>query len=157
MSSKAIVRPPIDYILLKDRSIIVTSGASGLGAACVETFAAHGAYVTIADLDETNGQQLASRLSSQGQHVGFVKCDTTDWASSVQAFKQAASFGPSKTLDVAALFAGISGSGSGLVDLVQKGGSPSLDGDPGPPPSKKIIDVNCTGVFYSSWLALHYF
>ena len=156
-TSKAIGRPAIDYSFLHNSTVIVTGGASGLGAACVETFASHGAYVTIADLDEANGTRLATDLTAKGGHVAFAKCDTTDWASSVAAFKQAVNFGPSKTLDIAALFAGISGSNANIVDLVGRREEPTLDGDPGEMPSHKVIDINLNGVFLSTWLALYYF
>lgn len=87
-----------------------------------------------------------------------MHCDTTDWQSSATAFKHAASFAPSKTLDVAVLFAGLDGERRGLVDLVLDQPEPSLDGDPTPAkPAHKALDVNLIGVYVSTYLALHYF
>lgn len=157
MASGSTNQPAIDYSLLKNRTCIVTGGASGLGAAIAERFANNGAYVTIADVTEDNGKALASKLTSQGKHASFVKCDTTNWTSSVAAFKHAVNFGVSKTLDVAALFAGVGGEGAGLVDIVSKHPEPTLEGDPGPEPTHKAIDVNLHGVYLSTWLSLHYF
>lgn len=155
--SKVTEKSPIDWSALNGRSVIVTGGASGLGQGTVEKFAEHGAYVTIADVQEERGKELASRLSAEGKHVAFVKCDTSDWASSVAAFKHAVNFAPSKTLDVALLFAGMSGVAQNLVDAVKEHPEPTLDGEPKPQSLPKALDVNLNGVYLNTWLALHYF
>lgn len=146
----------IDYSKLKDKSVIITGGASGLGEATTLDFAKHGAYVTVADMAVESGQALAQRLMDQGQHVSFVECNTTDWSSSVEAFKHAVKFSPSKTLDVAILFAGTDGARKGLVDEVLEGPEPSLDDEP-VAPVHRAIDVNLLGEYMSTSLALHYF
>ncbi|KAJ9655043.1 hypothetical protein H2198_005983 [Neophaeococcomyces mojaviensis] len=146
----------IDYSKLKDKSVIITGGASGLGEATVNKFAQHGAYVTIADMSVDAGQKLAQQLSNQGHHVSFVECNTTDWTSSVNAFKHAINFVPTKTLDIAVLFAGTDGARKGLIDEVLQGPDPSLDNDPVSPVTK-AIEVNLLGEYMSTSLALHYF
>ncbi len=149
---------PIDYSLLRDRSVIVTGGASGLGEAITIKLASYGAYVTIADMNPELGNSLADDLNSKGQHASFVECNTTDWGSSVNAFKHAINFSPSKTLDIAALFAGTDGEAKGLIDIVDALGPPTLDSDgPGPRPPLKAVDVNLYGVYMSAYLALYYF
>lgn len=149
--------PEIDYSLLKGRSAIVTGGASGLGELTTMRFAENGAYVTIADLQDELGQGLAKRLTEAGHKVSYVQCDTTDWQSSAAAFKHAVNFSPSKTLDIAALFAGTDGLSKSLVDAVlQDGDEPSLDSVP-TQPRHRAIDVNLTGVYLSTYLAMHYF
>ncbi len=55
---------------LADSAIIVTGGASGLGAATVRRLAAAGARITIADLNEELGSALAAELDA-----GFVRCN----------------------------------------------------------------------------------
>ena len=105
----------INYDLLKGRSVLITGGASGLGEATTRKFHSHGAYITIADLQDSLGQALVKEL---GERTSFVHCDTTDWDSSAAAFKHAANFAPSKTIDVVILFAGVDGERRGLVDLV---------------------------------------
>ena len=137
--------------------MIITGGASGLGEATVKRFASEGAYVTIAHVDEEGGRSLAPALTSEGKHVQFATCDTTDWNSSSAAFKQAVNFGPSKTLDVAILSAGLSGVCRSFVDQVLDTEDPTLDNEPtmtGWPPA---IEVNLKGVWLSAWLATHYF
>ena len=42
--------------------VIVTGGASGMGAACARLFASHGAAVTIVDRNELSGKKLATSL-----------------------------------------------------------------------------------------------
>ncbi|KAK3708659.1 hypothetical protein LTR37_011381 [Vermiconidia calcicola] len=145
----------IEWDLLKDRSVIITGGASGIGEQTARKFYQHGAYVTLADLQDDLGQNLAKEL---GDRATFVHCDTTDWESSAAAFKHAATFAPSRTIDVAVLFAGLDGERRGLVDLVLDQPAPSLDGEPTPArPAHKAIDVNLVGVYISTYLALHYF
>ena len=145
----------IDYGLLKDRSVIITGGASGLGEATTRKFHKHGAYITVADLQDDLGQKLTQEL---GDRTTFVHCDTTDWESSAAAFKHAANFAPSKTIDIVVLFAGVDGERRGLVDLVMDQPAPSLDGDPTPAkPAHRALDINLIGVYISTYLALHYF
>lgn len=144
-----------NYDLLKDRSVIITGGASGLGEATARKFYQLGAYITIADLQDELGQKLTKDL---GERATFVHCDTTDWESSAAAFKHAATFAPSKTIDVAVLFAGLDGERRGLVDLVLDQPVPDLDSDPTPAkPAHKALDVNLVGAYVSTYLALHYF
>ncbi|KAK3647589.1 hypothetical protein LTR22_013643 [Elasticomyces elasticus] len=150
-------QPSIDYSLLKGRTAIVTGGASGLGELTTIRFAENGAYVTVADLQDDLGQALVKRLTEQGHRVSYVHCDTTDWDSSAAAFKHAAEFSPSKTLDIAALFAGTDGLRKSLVDAVlQDADEPTLDSVP-TQPKHRAMDVNLTGVYDTSYLAMHYF
>ena len=144
---------PIAYTSLRDLSVLITGAASGLGAATATTFAHHGAYVTIADKSAAEGQALTSKL---GSRASFVECNTTDWQSSVTAFKHAVKFSPSGTLDVAILFAGTDGARMGLVDEVLAGPAPALEDDP-IEPKHNAIDVNLLGEYMSTALALHYF
>lgn len=137
--------------------MIVTGGASGLGEATAVKYAQNGAYVTIADVDEERGQALSKKLSAEGGKASFAYCDTAQWESCVAAFKHAVDFAPTKTLDVAVLFAGIGGARTSLVDEVVKNDSePSLEKDP-IKPVHTAIDVNLIGVHYCAYLALHYF
>ncbi len=57
-----------------NNTFIVTGGASGLGAATVEMFAAHGGNVVIADLSRDAGEALAAKL---GKQACFVACDVS--------------------------------------------------------------------------------
>ncbi len=60
---------------IKNRVVIITGGASGLGAATARAAAAKGAKVVIADIREADGEALALALGGK-----FVKCDVTSEA-----------------------------------------------------------------------------
>ncbi|GCA48020.1 cyclopentanol dehydrogenase [Sinorhizobium sp. KGO-5] len=66
------------YPDLKGKTVVVTGGASGIGAALVEAFAQQGAKVGFLDRDETAGTALANALTSQGSQVHFVPLDLRD-------------------------------------------------------------------------------
>ena len=55
-------------------SVLVTGGASGLGAATVRTLCAAGATATIADVNKAVGEDLARQLDGK---ASFVEADVT--------------------------------------------------------------------------------
>jgi NAD(P)-dependent dehydrogenase (short-subunit alcohol dehydrogenase family) len=59
---------------IKNRTALVTGGASGLGAATVRRIIAGAGNVIIMDVQEEAGQALASEL---GKAASFSKCDVT--------------------------------------------------------------------------------
>lgn len=61
-----------------DRSVFVTGGAAGIGLATARAFAAEGALVAIADVNETAGEQAVSKIKSSGGKALFLKCDATN-------------------------------------------------------------------------------
>lgn len=64
---------------LKDRSVLVTGGGSGIGAAIVEGFAGQGAKVAFIDIAETESRELVERLSRDSEHpVRFHQADLRD-------------------------------------------------------------------------------
>lgn len=65
---------------LKDQTAWISGGASGMGEAVAELFAQEGACVTVADVQEERGRQLAERISKAGGKAWFSACDVTQEA-----------------------------------------------------------------------------
>ena len=61
------------YPSLKNEAVIISGGASGIGASIVEHFAAQGARVGFVDLDDEAGRALAAKTGTT-----FVRCDLRD-------------------------------------------------------------------------------
>jgi NAD(P)-dependent dehydrogenase (short-subunit alcohol dehydrogenase family) len=123
---------------LENKGVLVTGGASGLGAACVRLLIQAGARVVIADLNSETGTALATEL---GESTLFVKTNVVDEAS-VQNAVQAAvdKFGGLHVL--------INCAGIGVAERVLgKTGPHSLES------FNKVIQVNLVGTFNSIRLA----
>jgi NAD(P)-dependent dehydrogenase (short-subunit alcohol dehydrogenase family) len=64
---------------LKGRSVLVSGGGSGIGAAIVESFVDQGCKVAFVDIDEAKSQQLVADLKGQyGNAPLFIRCDLKD-------------------------------------------------------------------------------
>ncbi|KAJ4157543.1 hypothetical protein NW754_009188 [Fusarium falciforme] len=87
--SKVDLETPLDLSSLAGRGVLITGGASGLGAAMVKA-----SYVTIADLQQELGEKYAAELTTEGYNVQFVHTDVTSWASQTKAFERASTFCP---------------------------------------------------------------
>ncbi|MBO9193228.1 SDR family NAD(P)-dependent oxidoreductase [Rhizobium sp. NPDC090275] len=69
------------YPEFRDRSVVVTGGGSGIGAAIVEGFARQGAKVSFIDIAEEESHALVDRLSRDSLHpVRFHHADLRDVA-----------------------------------------------------------------------------
>lgn len=117
---------------LTHKTILVTGGASGLGAACVRLLTQAGASAIIADLNNEIGTALADEL---GTATTFVQTNVTD-ESSVKKALQAAieNFG---SLHVVINCAGI----GAAERVLGKNGPSSLEA------FSKVINVNLIGTF----------
>ena len=115
-----------------DKTVLITGGSRGQGAAEARLFANAGARVVIADVLEAEGEALAQAIRSAGGKAAYRRLDVTseqDWAGAVTFAK--ATFG---ALHVLVNNAGVSLRG---VDLA---GTSRADWD-------RVLAVNLTGPF----------
>src|SRR6266478_4767380 len=110
------------------RTVIVTGGARGMGAAHARGFVAEGANVVIADLLEKEGRTLADEL---GDQAIFSRLDVTsnrDWAATVATAEH--TFGPVSVLV----------NNAGIVRF-----GPITETEPAV--WRQVIDINLTGMY----------
>lgn len=70
---------------LEDAGVLVTGGASGIGAALVEGFAAQGAKVAFIDIDRMAAEAVADRLAAARHPPLFLPADLADLEATRQA------------------------------------------------------------------------
>ena len=73
------------YPSLSGKSVVVSGGASGIGAEMVRAFAAQGSRVGFLDFDEVGSQKLAEELTRDGARVVHQFCDLRDIAATQAA------------------------------------------------------------------------
>lgn len=117
---------------LTNKGVLVTGGASGLGAACVRLLIQSGAKAIIADLNNETGEALAQEL---GASALYVNTNVTDEESVQAAVKAAVDF-------CGGLHVVINCAGIGVAERVLgKTGPSSLAS------FTKVINVNLIGTF----------
>ncbi|KAL4877430.1 hypothetical protein BJY04DRAFT_230746 [Aspergillus karnatakaensis] len=134
---------------LKDKVIVLTGGANGIGAAFVEHAISHGAFVCFGDLATEAGEALAKKVAgnSSPPRAVFVRTDVTSYDSVLALFDKALeTYG---RIDHAIAGAGITELGN-VFD-------PALDMQSiRQPPTTKVLDVNLLGCIYVSRIASVY-
>jgi glucose 1-dehydrogenase len=65
---------------VKDQVVVITGGAAGIGFGCARRFAAEGAKVVLADIDQAKGEEAVEALQGEGTEAVFVACDVGDKA-----------------------------------------------------------------------------
>ena len=119
--------------LLEGKVALITGAGSGIGRAIAQLYAAEGARVVVADIDEKGGNSTVSTIQQNGGQALFVKCDSSspeDNQSLVNRTVQ--EFG---ALHIAVNNAGIGGP-------IAATGEYPIDG------WEKVIAINLSGVFY---------
>lgn len=126
---------------IKNKGVLITGGASGLGGACAQLLAQQGAKVAIADLNGELGEELAAGLNGAGNTAIFVKANVTEEESMQVAVRAAVeAFG--------ALYVLINCAGIGLAErTLGKNGPASVAS------FSRVIQVNLIGTFNAIRLA----
>ena len=65
-------------MLLKDKVALITAGASGMGRAGAERFAAEGAHVIVVDFNEANAKETVDGIVEAGGSAAAEICDVRD-------------------------------------------------------------------------------
>lgn len=121
----------------RDKTVLITGGASGIGAQVAAAFTKEGARVWLADLDLESARERSASLIG----VTGIKLDVTspdDWESAAADISHAG-----ETLDVLVNAAGIAGGGpkAGIADV-------SLDS------WRQVFSVNVDGALLGCQMAL---
>lgn len=118
---------------IKDKCVVVTGAASGIGQATAVLLAKHGAKVIVSDINETAAQGTVNMIEERGGVAKFIACNVADKAAVKELMIQSiAIFGPIK---YAVNNAGIGGVLSPLHEIKFE------DWD-------RMMDINLSGVFY---------
>ena len=121
------------------KTVIVTGGGSGIGAATAEELASSGATVIVADLNLEHAEQVVKGITDKG---GKAYPFAVDVAKADQV-KAMVDFSVAKT---GALYGIVNNAGIG--GPAAPTGSYDLDG------WQKVIDINLSGVFYGMRFAI---
>ncbi|KAK9452704.1 hypothetical protein V1511DRAFT_134837 [Dipodascopsis uninucleata] len=149
--SKSIADKRID-----NYTIVITGGASGLGAGFAREWSKRGANVIIGDVKRAEGEALIAeiRQATENENHHFLELDVTDWGSQVTFFREAAKLSPHGEIDCIVANAGITSTEENAA-FMRPPDYTQMDGIP-PKPSLKIMDVNLTGELYTAHLAMAY-
>jgi NAD(P)-dependent dehydrogenase (short-subunit alcohol dehydrogenase family) len=73
------------YPSLVGKTVLITGGGSGIGAAMSVLFADQGCHVAMLDIADEPAQRLAAQLRAAGKDATYYQCDVTDVAMLQQA------------------------------------------------------------------------
>lgn len=118
---------------MKNKTVIITGSASGIGKATAALFAAQGANVIVSDIQETDGKTAVKEMIDAGGIASFFKTDVSK-PEEMEALVNFAVKTYGK-LDIAVNNAGIGGEISPLADM-------SIEG------WQKVIAINLNSLFY---------
>ncbi len=147
---------PYETASLAGKSILITGGASGFGAAFARKWASHGAHVFLADVNDAAGEAIVAELRElpgSSKHHYYQHCDVTKWEDQVALFKKAVESSPTGGIDAVIVNAGVVEKESAVTGKGFENPA-GLDEDHPAPPSLAVLNVNLTGAMYTTHLAL---
>ena len=136
---------------LANKVAIVTGGASGIGAETVRTFAAHGAAVVAADVQDELGEELINEVTAAGGEAIYRTLDVTDenaWSNLVDEVVN-----KYKKLDILGNIAGVSGRDPQMRVQTTVTPGPTIE-DTTVDIWNRIMDVNVKGVYLGTKFAI---
>ncbi|MFP5081747.1 SDR family NAD(P)-dependent oxidoreductase [Pedobacter sp. JCM 36344] len=118
---------------MKNKTVIITGAASGIGKASALLFATSGANLVVSDINEREGEKLTDEICALGGKASFFKTDVAV-AAEMEALVEftVKTFGK---LDIAVNNAGIGGEQNPIANM-------SIEG------WQKVISVNLNSLFY---------
>ncbi|SIN70153.1 SDR family NAD(P)-dependent oxidoreductase [Algoriphagus halophilus] len=119
---------------MKNKTIVITGGASGIGLAMVKKFASEESHVYFLDLNDA-GETISKELTAEGKSATFIKCNLASYSETENAIKSI----PGK-IDVLINNAGIS-----HIGKVENTSEEDFD---------KVFQVNVKGMFNCTKAAL---
>lgn len=125
---------------MKDKVVVITGGAKGIGAGIVEVFCKEGARVVFTGRNEKAGMDYQASLGEKGYSAEFFKADVTSLEDTRRLYKE--TFEKYGRLDIVALNAGYYPE-STVADMKIE------DWD-------RVIDINLKGVFLNTKEAMNY-
>ena len=118
---------------MKDKVVIITGAASGIGEAAALLFGKEGAKVVVSDINTQTGEEVVKRVQKAGGTASFFKADVASAAENKALVDHAVkTYGK---LDIAVNNAGIGGEANKIAEM-------SLEG------WHRVIDINMHSVFY---------
>ncbi|MBK7652405.1 MAG: SDR family oxidoreductase [Flammeovirgaceae bacterium] len=118
---------------LKNKTVFITGGLSGIGKACAVAAAREGGNVVVGDIKSVNLDGAMKEIQAENESAVFFECDASDLSSISAAVDFATE--KFKTLDVALNNAGVGGDNTSIAVMTEEDWN-------------SVLRVNLTGVFY---------
>jgi NAD(P)-dependent dehydrogenase (short-subunit alcohol dehydrogenase family) len=73
-----LLTPPLSAARLRDKKVLITGGAGGMGRAASLLFAEHGAELAIVDIAQDAGEAVVAEICSKGGRASFYRADASN-------------------------------------------------------------------------------